>query len=58
MTCSIALAEWMHQEYEKIAKEKGWETQDKCSVPFEDLPEKNQRDMLELAKRIIKRFNL
>jgi len=52
------LATWMHEQYEKIAKKVGWKTQKDCSVIFEDLPEKNKEVMFELAKRIIKRFNL
>jgi hypothetical protein len=58
MTCYIWLADWMHEEYEKIAKEQGWKTQENCRVKFEDLPKENQKVMLELAKRLIKKYNL
>ena len=47
------LARFMHDEYEKIAKEKGWQTQKQCRVIFEDLPEKNKVTMLELVSRAL-----
>jgi ribosome biogenesis SPOUT family RNA methylase Rps3 len=50
------LAEWMHDEYEKIAREEGWETQASTKVVFKDLPEQNKNVMLELAKRLIIKF--
>ena len=50
------LAEWMHEEYEEIAKEKNWKTQKRTRVQFNDLPSENKEVMLELAKRIIIKF--
>lgn len=50
------LAEWMHDEYEKIAKETGWKTQESTQVKFQDLPEKNREVMLEIARRLIIKF--
>ena len=50
------LAKWMHDEYEEIAKEKGWETQKRSRVNFEDLPEENKKTMITLAERIIIKF--
>ena len=47
------LARFMHDEYETIAKDKGWQTQEQCRVVFEDLPEKNKITMLELASRVL-----
>jgi len=58
MTNQIKLAEWMHDNYEEIAKSESWKTQKKCRVKFKDLPKENQRVMIELAKRIIRRFEL
>lgn len=58
MTCYIVLAEWLHIQYEEISKKENWETQKKCQVKFEDLPVENQRVMMELAKRIIREFDL
>jgi len=52
----FALAEWLHINYEEIAKKEGWETQTKTQVKFEDLPRENVSVMIELAKRIIKEF--
>ena len=46
------LAEWLHNTYEKIAKEENWETQKDCQVAFKDLPEENQHTMLALAQAI------
>ena len=47
------LAEWLHNEYEEIAVEVGWETQDGTSVPFDELPEDNKQVMLKLADRLL-----
>ncbi|QIB75356.1 hypothetical protein G3I44_14295 [Halogeometricum borinquense] len=47
------LAEWLHDQYEEIAVEVGWETQDGTSVPFDELPEDNRAVMLQLAERLI-----
>jgi metal-sulfur cluster biosynthetic enzyme len=58
MTCYIVLAEWMHEQYEEIAREVGWKTKKSCQVKFEDLPEKNREVMMRLAKRIIERYNI
>ena len=58
MTCYIVLAEWMHDQYEEISRKKGWNTQKKCKVKFEDLPRENREVMFELSKRIIKKFKI
>jgi len=58
MTCYIILADWLHNQYEEISKEKDWNTQEKCKMKFEDLPRENREVMFELAKRIIKKFNI
>ena len=47
------LAEWLHDNYEQIANEKNWNTQEKCRVKFKDLPKANKEVMLELADRLI-----
>ena len=36
------LAKFMHDEYERISREVGWNTQDKCKVEFDDLPKENK----------------
>jgi hypothetical protein len=51
------LAEWLHDNYEEIAKKKSWETQKSCKVKFEDLPEENKQVMVSLARRIHKNIN-
>ena len=52
------LAEWMHDQYEEISKQKNWETQKKCRVRFEDLPKENREVMIALAKRLLKKKGL
>jgi hypothetical protein len=52
------LAEWLHEQYEEIAKEKGWKTQESTQTKFDNLPKKNQQTMIELAFRILRRFKL
>ncbi len=47
------VAEWMHINYEQIAKGEDWNTQESCKVDFDSLPKENQNVMLELAKRIL-----
>ena len=47
------LAEWMHNNYEEIALNNGWKTQEDCQVPFHELPKENIFVMLELAERLL-----
>lgn len=47
------LAEWMHNNYEEIALNNGWKTQEDCQVPFHELPKENKVVMLELAERLL-----
>jgi len=46
------LAEWLHNQYEEISKEVGWNTQKECKVGFNALPDKNKSVMLRLAQAI------
>jgi len=46
----------LHNAYESIALGHGWNTQETCKVMFNNLPEKNQKTMIDLAEWIIKRF--
>ena len=50
------LAKWLHDNYESLAKEKNWQTQDKCKVEFDDLPSENKELMLSLADRLADTF--
>ena len=52
------LAAWLYKEYEEIAVEVGWETQDGTSVPFDELPQDNQDVMLQLADRLLSNFKI
>lgn len=51
-------AEWLHNTYEQLAREEGWNTQEKTKVGFNKLPKENQRVMLRLAIRIKKQFGM
>ncbi len=57
-TFEYDLAKWMHEQYEEISKKKSWETQKNCRVEFKDLPKENKAVMIELAKRIIDKFDV
>ncbi len=49
----VKMATEFHSIYEAEAIEAGWKTQDKCKVPFDELPEKNKRVMLRTCARMI-----
>lgn len=51
------LAKWLHDNYEAVAKEKEWNTQQSCKVEFDTLPDANKRTMIEIADRLLN-FNL
>jgi len=48
------LAKWLHNNYEEFSRKSNWETQKKCQVEFEDLPEENKKVMMKMARRIHK----
>jgi hypothetical protein len=54
---NIELAKWLHDNYEAVAKEKDWNTQQSCKVEFDTLPDANKRTMIEIADRLLN-FNL
>lgn len=56
MTCYIVLADWLHENYNQIAKSKGWKIKKECTGSLETCPKENQEVMLELARRIIDKF--
>ena len=47
------MAEWLHNNYEEIALNNGWKTQEDCQVPFCDLPKENKQTMIELCERLL-----
>lgn len=49
---SYELAVWLHENYEEIAYEEKWNTQQSTKVNFDDLPEENKQVMLRLSERI------
>lgn len=48
-----ALAKFMHEQYEKLARENDWETQKKTRVKFSRLPKENKRTMIGLAEEVL-----
>jgi len=51
------MAKWLHDNYEAVAKEQNWNTQQNCKVEFDTLPDANKRTIIEIADRILN-FNL
>jgi len=51
------LAKWLHDNYEAVAKEQDWNTQQSCKVEFDTLPNANKHTMIEIANRLLN-FNL
>ena len=49
----VELAKWMHDTYEEVALEIGWETQPKCKTQFDKLPTENKITMIEVAGRLL-----
>ncbi len=41
-----------HEIYEEVAMQVGWETNKKCKVKFDDLPETNQETMITTLRLI------
>ena len=52
------LASFMHNNYEYFAYKNGWETQKRTRTNFEELPEANQKTMIDLANHLIKTFGI
>ena len=52
------LAEWLHDNYEQLAKAENWQTQEITRVKFEDLPAENKSTMLALADRMLNTFKI
>lgn len=50
------LAEWLHDNYEQLAKANDWQTQEITRVKFEDLPTENKSTMLALADKMLNTF--
>ena len=48
------LATWLHNNYEDTSKRFNWNTQKKCKVDFDDLPEENKKVMISMARKIHK----
>lgn len=52
----MVLAEYLHDNYEQIAKRTNWQTQKNCKVEFKDLPIENKNTMILLAGKLILDF--
>lgn len=48
------LARFMHDKYEEVAREKGWATQEKCRVSFDQLPQANRETMIAVADAVLR----
>ena len=48
------VAKQLHNEYERIAKNECWKTQENCRVSFNDLPKENKEVMIKLAEFVMK----
>jgi len=53
----IELAKWLHDNYEEVAKNENWDTQENCKVDFDSLPDSNKQTMIKIAYRLLN-FNL
>ena len=53
-----ALAERMHDVYERVAAGEGWETQKSCRTSFAELPGENRRVMLRVARDVFGFFGV
>lgn len=48
------LARKFHAEYERLAPEFGWKTQENCRAKgFDELPESNRELVVEVARQVI-----
>src|SRR3990167_4565015 len=47
------LANFIHLEYERFAQKTNWDTNEKCKVAFDDLPEANKKTMLLVAESVL-----
>lgn len=52
----FTLAKFMHEEYEIVAREEGWRTQEPCKVKWAKLPEANKATMLRVAEAVYSSF--
>jgi len=52
------LAKFMHETYELYARALQWQTQKKCQVPYEELPEENRLVMEATAGELLTKFRL
>lgn len=50
------LAIFMHDTYEELSKDMGWQTQETCKVEFDNLPNRNKCVMLGVAGKVLEDF--
>lgn len=55
---AFTLAVWLHDNYEKLAKDNNWQTQEKTKVEFDNLPMENKNTMLALADKMLNTFSI
>lgn len=53
MTDIERIAKQFHDAYERRAEDFGWDTQDRCKVEWEDLPEANRLTMMAVVQEVV-----
>lgn len=51
-----ALAIFMHNEYEKLAKKAKWKTQEECRVKYGDLSPSNRKVVVGISEKVLEWF--
>ena len=51
------MAKAFHDEYKKVSKKIGWNTQKLCKVEFEKLPKKNKQVMIGTCAKMLEWIN-
>lgn len=56
MITAYELARLFHETYEEKARSTGWNTNAKCKVKFDDLPESNKQTMILTCETILNKL--
>jgi hypothetical protein len=51
-------AKWLHDSYENISEQQGWNTQKECKVDFDKLPPRNKAVMIRMGARLEIQFRI
>ncbi len=47
------IAKRFHEVYEELAPSRGWETQERSRVPWEDVPSENKKLMIDVVSQLL-----